>query len=172
VLRLVARGLSNSDIARELVVGDATVKTHVARIFAKLRGASGATLGDGFELTSSLPGAIDREEPASRFQQTASLRGSRAVLGNPVPRYQLGAQADREPPISRNRQIRQNILCLAPRPTRRSNSDPHRDAPTLRVVFCGKCDTRARVASSGRFLAAASPRPISSLCRKRSSNSR
>jgi DNA-binding NarL/FixJ family response regulator len=36
VLRLVARGLSNGDIARELVVGDATVKTHVARIFAKL----------------------------------------------------------------------------------------------------------------------------------------
>ncbi len=36
VLRLVARGLSNADIARELVVGDATVKTHVARIFAKL----------------------------------------------------------------------------------------------------------------------------------------
>ena len=36
VLRLIARGLSNGDIARHLVVGDATVKTHVARIFAKL----------------------------------------------------------------------------------------------------------------------------------------
>jgi DNA-binding NarL/FixJ family response regulator len=36
VLRLVARGLSNADIARELVVGDATIKTHVARIFSKL----------------------------------------------------------------------------------------------------------------------------------------
>jgi len=36
VLRHVARGLSNAEIARELVVGDATVKTHVARIFAKL----------------------------------------------------------------------------------------------------------------------------------------
>jgi len=31
-----ARGLSNADIARELVVGDATIKTHVARIFSKL----------------------------------------------------------------------------------------------------------------------------------------
>ena len=36
VLRHVARGLSNAEIARELVVGDATVKTHVARIFSKL----------------------------------------------------------------------------------------------------------------------------------------
>jgi DNA-binding NarL/FixJ family response regulator len=36
VLRLIARGRSNGDIARELVIGDATVKTHVARIFAKL----------------------------------------------------------------------------------------------------------------------------------------
>jgi len=36
VLRLIARGLSNADIACELFVGDATVKTHVARIFSKL----------------------------------------------------------------------------------------------------------------------------------------
>jgi DNA-binding NarL/FixJ family response regulator len=36
VLRLVARGLSNHEIARALIVGEATVKTHVARIFAKL----------------------------------------------------------------------------------------------------------------------------------------
>jgi DNA-binding NarL/FixJ family response regulator len=36
VLRLIARGLSNADIARMLVVGDATVKTHITRIFAKL----------------------------------------------------------------------------------------------------------------------------------------
>jgi DNA-binding NarL/FixJ family response regulator len=36
VLRLIARGRSNADIAGELVVSDATVKTHVARIFSKL----------------------------------------------------------------------------------------------------------------------------------------
>lgn len=36
VLRLVAAGLSNSEIANQLVLGEATVKTHVARILAKL----------------------------------------------------------------------------------------------------------------------------------------
>ena len=36
MLALIAAGLSNTDIARQLVLSNATVKTHVNHIFAKI----------------------------------------------------------------------------------------------------------------------------------------
>jgi DNA-binding NarL/FixJ family response regulator len=36
VLRLVAHGLSNAEIATALIVGETTVRTHITRILAKL----------------------------------------------------------------------------------------------------------------------------------------
>ena len=37
VLTLMGRGLSNAELAAALTLSEATVKTHVARIFAKLQ---------------------------------------------------------------------------------------------------------------------------------------
>lgn len=60
VLRLIAGGHSNRDIARALVVSEATVKTHVNRIFAKTGSADRAqavrfAYRNGYTSTSDVP---------------------------------------------------------------------------------------------------------------------
>ncbi len=60
VLLLLIRGMSNADIARSLFVGDSTVKTHVARVLAKLGVSSRAqAVIYGYETGLVTPGGGD-----------------------------------------------------------------------------------------------------------------
>jgi DNA-binding NarL/FixJ family response regulator len=60
VLRLVARGTSNRRIAAELFISEATVKTHLTHVFAKLGvGDRAAAVAAGYER-----GILGRAEPA------------------------------------------------------------------------------------------------------------
>jgi DNA-binding NarL/FixJ family response regulator len=65
VFRLIARGMSNAEIAQELIVSETTVKTHVARVLMKL------SLRDriqavvlAYESGIIQPGAEDEPAPA------------------------------------------------------------------------------------------------------------
>jgi DNA-binding NarL/FixJ family response regulator len=78
VMRLIARGLSNDEIAAALVVSAATVKTHVNRVIAKLGGPSRAQLvvlayETGLVRPGEVPADVTGPPPAS------GPRGSRAA---------------------------------------------------------------------------------------------
>ncbi len=63
ILRLVASGLSNADIARRLVISPLTAKTHVGRILAKLACHDRAQLVTlAYETGLVTPGAHDKPE--------------------------------------------------------------------------------------------------------------
>ena len=62
MLALVGRGLSNAEIAERLVVSPLTVKTHVARLFAKLPARDRAQLVViAYESGLVVAGGADRE---------------------------------------------------------------------------------------------------------------
>jgi DNA-binding NarL/FixJ family response regulator len=66
VLVLMARGLSNDEIAADLVVSGATVKTHVNRVMAKLGGLSRARLVVlAYETGLVRPGEVTAPRPVS-----------------------------------------------------------------------------------------------------------
>ncbi|MGI9644261.1 MAG: response regulator [Ilumatobacteraceae bacterium] len=65
VIKLMARGLSNGEIAERLYLGEATIKTHVGRILAKLgaRDRVQAVVA-AYESSLVVPGAGDGRPPA------------------------------------------------------------------------------------------------------------
>jgi len=66
VLRLVARGLANKEIAQELAIGEKTVKSHVSSILSKL-GLQSRTQAALYAVRVGLvaPGDVSERQPAS-----------------------------------------------------------------------------------------------------------
>jgi DNA-binding CsgD family transcriptional regulator len=78
VLELMTHGLSNTEIARHLVIGTGTVKTHVSRIFTKLavrdraQAVAAAFRGGLVAPAGTLPPGPGQETPAKASRAPAS----------------------------------------------------------------------------------------------------
>jgi DNA-binding CsgD family transcriptional regulator len=95
VLRLVARGLTNKQIATELTISSKTVANHVERIYAKIGASSRARAG----LFAMQHGPLPEEQfagsvPAEKMSQTPHAIPPRAIYGQPHEKSTANAREE------------------------------------------------------------------------------